>query len=216
VEDIYFIVDNVVVYYSQDGLDGIITKLAFALVGYGHQIVKNSNLAVKTVAIDDVRMCVYDDPPTFHHIYENLHIEVGEFDTSTDAENSLSTYAQLSAHAFYNFTVSNITFENVNAQPGQWFVFHFETRGTNSTIYIQDITLINVYSALPLMAFYGPGTYSMKNIIIQDCITDNNPLIVFTQASELIMDNISINNSTVISDFTGELIDIVRFHSFIF
>jgi hypothetical protein len=216
VEDIYFIIDNVVVYYSQDGLDGIITKLAFVLVGYGHHIVKNSNLAVKIAATDDIRMCVYDDPPTFHHIYENLHFEIGEFDTSTDQENSLSTFTQLSANAIYNFTVSNLTFVNVNAQPGQWFVFHYETRGTNSYIYIQDITFKNVYSALPLMAHYGPGTYSMKNIIIQDCITDNNPLIVFTQASELIMDNISINNSTVISDFTGELIDIVRFHSFIF
>jgi hypothetical protein len=204
------------VYFSQEGLDGIYSKVGFGLVGYGHHIIKNSNLAVIIITIDDPRMCVYDDPPTFNHIFENLHLEIGEFDTSTNQEISLSIYTIVSANAFYNFTVSNVTFVNVNSQPGQFFVFHFQARSTDNYVYMQDITFKNVYSSLPLMTHFGAGIFSMKSIIFQDCITDNNPFIWVTEASELIMDNISFNNSTVISDFTGELVDIVRFHSFIF
>jgi hypothetical protein len=186
------------------------------MFGYGHHIVTNSNLAASLFTVDDPRMCVYDDPPTFNHILENLYFEIGEFDTSTEEEVSLSLISALSANAIYNLTISNVTFENVNSGSGNLNVFHVTAPSSDSYVYMQDITFNNVYSVLPIMTQVGAGIYSIKNIILQDCITDNNPLIWVTEAKELIMDNISFNNSTVISDFTGELIDIVRFHSFIF
>jgi hypothetical protein len=215
-EDIYIHVDNVSLYFSQDGLEGIVRKSGFAMVGYGHNIVKNSNLAGSVYTVDDPGMCVYDDPPTFNHILENLHFAIGEFDTSTEEEVVTSLYSALSADVIYNLTISNVTFENLSSGPGNLELFSVTTRSVNHYVYIQDVTFNNVYAVLPLMLHYGAGIFSIKNIILQDCIQDNNPLIWVEEASELIMDNISFNNSTVISDFTGELVDILRFHSFIF
>jgi hypothetical protein len=204
------------VYFSQDGLEGIERKTGLVMLGYGNHIVTNSNLAASVYTVDDPGMCVYDDPPTFNHILENLYFAIGEFDTSTEEEVNVSLIVTVSANAIYNLTISNVTFENVYSGPGNINVFGTLAPSTNNYVYMQDITFKNAYSAMPLMSQQGAGMYSMKNIILQDCITDNNPLIWVEVASELIMDNISFNNSTVISDFTGELVDIVRFHSFIF
>lgn len=74
----------------------------------------------------------------------------------------------------------------------------------------------NIYSVEAIFRQSGAAFFSMKNITFQDCIVDGTELILIEGATEMIMENIYINNLTAPSDFTGDLIDIVRIIILIF
>lgn len=124
VEDIYYMIDNVTLYYTQDKLAGMVQQVAFGMLGYTNQIITNSkfetyseigDLGGLIFTVIDGLVCPYSDLPSFNHLYQNLYITIYNYGNRTVDEASLGMFVETTPFASFNVTLSNITLENIYA-----------------------------------------------------------------------------------------------------